>query len=165
MELERIRRDLIAESEAIATGIVKHWNDVGAGEPWLQLPEDVGTDYLPELIENLAAATLDPGATRDEVRELLDAGCRHGADRRDEGMAEDLLFREQHLLRRALWDLLRKRYGEEGTPLTAMMRLDAGIAAGVRASLYGFHRGVPDASDDAWDVEAALIMDDYPHVE
>lgn len=159
--LRAVRRDLVGRSESIAAAVIEGWHRAWKTEPWLAIPDEVDTDYLPELIESLAAATLRRDAGEDELRDMLDAGCKHGADRRLEGMAEDLIFREQYLLRRGLWDLIRKRYGDDAASLDAMMRLDTGLAATARAALFGYHRGAPDEADE-WPAEAARIMEDYP---
>ena len=159
-DIEGIRLDIVANSEELADSVVSAWRDICGREDWLSLPDDVDLDFLPETIEGMANAALSD--EHDEVagrQELLEAAARHGHDRRLEGFDETLLYREHHLLRRSLWNLLRDRYGGSHEALDAMMRLDLAMVAAVAASLYGFHR---EPAGDDWIAARERLQADWP---
>lgn len=155
--IEDVRQYLVAQSEMIAEAIIDGWRDLGTDEPWLGLPEDIDVDYLPPTLEALANAALRRPSSPQERRELLEAAAEHGADRAEEGMAEELVHRELHLLRGGVWDAVRRRFGDGGAALDAMFRLEAGLTLAVSASLFGYNVG-PPASSPEWPGMAERLL-------
>jgi len=157
-----IRNLLVGRSEEVADDVLAFWQDLSQREPWLRLPEDTDMDFLPVTLESLASAALDTTADPQVRRDMLAASAQHGSDRRrEDGFTEPLLHRELHMLRRALWDTIRRNFGDTGDALDAMLRIEAAHAVSVEATLFGFHNGPPDEVA-SWDEVCAALLREFP---
>lgn len=123
---------------ALATRIAETWTERSVEVLGAPLPKELDLDSLPELIRMLArAAYSGPGDAAPE--ELVRIAIKHGVDRRASGYADNIIFREYHLLRRYLWDELRKSDQGQDAVVGAILRIDAAMTTATAASAHGFH--------------------------
>jgi hypothetical protein len=133
--LQELRDDLKARVDEI----LRDWERIFVEEPWMSLPATHRLDALPDVTRAMcdAALSLDPSRT-DAWRQYVLAASEHGEMRRRQGFDKELLFTEHYLLRHAMSGyVLRIRPALAGA---AVLRLDAAVTIGTRASLLGFHR-------------------------
>ena len=161
MDLRVLCETMKANARAVATAIVEHWGTITESEPWHALPEDLDHDHLPDLIRALAGAALCTEFDRELCGEVVDVSAKHGRHRADEGFDDALIYREYHLLRRALWDHLKSEHGENATVFYATMRLDALVSLANAASLHGLNRDRLDA-DGRWPAALEELLADWP---
>lgn len=122
--------------------ILEDWQTLLDDRPWLELPEDVGLDHLPEVVDSLVDVAVRDSADGDDPRYAVVAyAIKHGRHRRQQGYDDHSLFQEFHLLREAIWMGIRRRYPQDPSTFEAIGRLDSAITAATRASLHGFHMG------------------------
>ena len=129
---------LCEDPNALVPEVMGAWQALAAAEPWLSLPDEHRFDSLPDVVSHLLDAALCQPNDATAYRAKVEVAAKHGTDRRVRGFEQDLLFAEFHLLRGAIWDVVRRHYpaAVDG----ALLRVDAAISAATRASLYGFHR-------------------------
>lgn len=137
-------RDLIAEVGERIPDILSDWQTLTGVHPWLQLPEDLDLDHLPELVHALIDTCAMQGEDGDPKRRVVEAGLLHGKHRSGQSYPDHLLFREYHLLREAIWRGMHRRHPHERETISAISRIDAAITVATRASLQGYHRGTWD---------------------
>jgi len=123
---------------ALASRIAETWQERSVEVLGAPLPSELDLDSLPELIRTLgAAAQSGPGDPAPE--EMIRVAIKHGVDRRRAGYADNIVFREYHLLRRYLWDELKKSKETQDVIVAAILRIDVAITAATAASAHGFH--------------------------
>lgn len=123
---------------AIAGRIAETWQERAEVELGAPLPRELDLDSLPELIRILARAA-HSGPKDPASEELIRVAIKHGKDRRRAGYADNLIFREYHLLRRYVWDELRKSKESQDAVVKAILHIDAAMTAATAASALGFH--------------------------
>jgi hypothetical protein len=121
-------------------GVVAEWERLAREQPWYTLPTEHRIDSVPEVVLGLVDASLcnptDGQAHQQHIRSAAD----HGHHRRNQGISEQLLFTEYHLLRQAIWYYLVRRFGHTDAVIEAIMRIDTAITVATNASLWGYHR-------------------------
>lgn len=152
---------LKANAEEVATDIVRRWGEIAVGEPWQALPPGLGNDHLPSLIRSLADAALCTEFDREMCRAMVRDSAKHGQDRGDEGFDESLLYREYHLLRRALWQRMKEEHGETRTVYYATMRIDALVSLANSAALYGLNSATLD-EEGRWPEVLDELLEEWP---
>ena len=140
IQLLTLGETLKGNADDIANQIVTRWQEIARVEPWLALPSDLDFDHLPTLIRQLAAAALCTEFDRGLCEQVARTAAEHGEYRAAEGFHDDLIYREYHLLGRAMWERMREDHGESAMAYLAAMRLDALTGLGTAAALYGLHR-------------------------
>lgn len=145
-----LTKDVIDAAPDLAAGVVRDWSASGPSRV-LDRRHPIDENDLVALICRLgeAALTRETGAGKPR-RELIRAAIQHGRERRTDGFTEEMLFLEYHLLRRGLWNELRRRNPELASE--TIMRIDAEISMATCASLRGFH-SLPDLAGDEMLVE------------
>ncbi len=161
MDLLTICESVKARASDIAADIIDRWDGISVSEPWLELPEQLNHDHLPELVLRLGAASLCTDFDRDLCREVMHTAAKHGERRRTEGYGESLVHREYHLLRRTLAERIKREYGETSTVFLAMMRMDALTTLAIAAALHGFHRS-DLAERGVWPDVIDRLLDEWP---
>ena len=127
-----------ARAAALATRIAETWRERSEEVLGAPLPKELDLDSLPELIRTLArAAYSGPGDPAPE--EMVRIAIKHGMHRRATGYADNIIFREYHLLRRYIWDELRKSDNPQEAVVAAILRIDAAMTTATAASAHGFH--------------------------
>ena len=131
--------ETIEESAAaIAARIAETWVERSGEVLGEKLPSDLDLDSLPELIRMLARSA--PAGQKDKAsEEMIRVAIKHGKDRRSAGYADNIIFREYHLLRRYLWDELKKSKEPQAAIVGAILHIDAAMTAATAASAHGFH--------------------------
>jgi hypothetical protein len=129
--------DLEEHAAAIAVRIAGSWHERAEAELGAPLPRELDLDSLPELIRTLARAA-HAGPKDPASEELIRVAIKHGKDRRKAGYADTLIFREYHVLRRFLWDELRKSKETQDAVIKAILHIDAAMTAATAASALGF---------------------------
>ena len=127
-----------SDVHALVPEILADWQHQEAGQPWFAQPAEHGFDLLPDLIGQLlttACCAPDDGA---KYRAMLAAASDHGAQRRAQGFGQELLPTEYHLLREAVWRVLRRHAPDHA--LRAVFHVDRAITVATRASFVGYHR-------------------------
>jgi hypothetical protein len=138
-DADAVRVVLRDDIKAHVDEILQTWTQIAVAEPWMSLPSHHRLDALPTVTVALADAALTPGHGRaDRYRQFVRAAADHGATRRQQGFDRELLFTEQYLLREAIWQFLARDHPDDAAD--AVLRLDAAVTVGTRASLVGFHR-------------------------
>jgi len=129
-----IRDDVKAHVDAI----LRDWERITAEEPWMSLPEHHRLDALPKVAQALCDAALTPsGGSVEAYRQFVWAAVGHGEMRRQQGFAKELLFTEHYLLRQAMWRYVTAHHLARAAE--TLVRLDAAVTVGTRASITGFH--------------------------
>ena len=129
---------VLEEAPRLAAAVVREWRRDAASFGWSGTEDSIDEDHLAELIQALAASALarDSGPP-DAARALVRTAVLHGRERREDGFTEEMLFREYHLLRRGLWEELRKN--DPDSAGDTILRIDAEITLATGASLRGYH--------------------------
>ncbi|MBW3535781.1 MAG: hypothetical protein KY453_11300 [Gemmatimonadetes bacterium] len=125
--------------------IVERWSERVQAQPWLSLPEEAKLDHVPELVEALIGALLGEPSAEEARTEAVRMAVRHGRHRRDEGLKDDVLHREHHLLRASIWDVIRERHGSDPACFEAIALIDVASTMTTTGSLHGYHQ---DGADD-----------------
>ncbi|MFP4624531.1 MAG: hypothetical protein ACLFRX_10165 [Gemmatimonadota bacterium] len=161
MDLLALCETMKANADEVARAMVDHWRTIGEAEPWHRLPDDLGHDHLPHLIRDLAGAALCTEFDREMCRRAVRTSAAHGERRAEAGLDDALLYREYHLLRRALWRQMKRVHGETATIYYAAMRLDALVSLANAAALHGLNRGTLEA-EGRWPRVLDALLDDWP---
>ena len=161
MELEQLGRKLTEDADQVADAIIRRWSEIGSAEDWLRLPDDLDHDHLPDLIRRMAEAALCTDFERDRCRAVLECSAAHGAYRASQGFDESLLYREYHLLRRALWHRIEASWGSGAGTYYASMRLDTTATLATSGALNGIHRDELERQG-RWPGVLDEILDDWP---
>ena len=129
---------LSAQATALAARIAETWIERSVEVLGAPLPPELDLDSLPQLIRTLADAA---GAGPKDVatEELIRTAITHGKDRRKAGYADNIIFREYHLLRRYLWDELKRSGESQEAIVGAILHIDVAMTAATAASAHGFH--------------------------
>ena len=161
MDLKGIGDRIVEGAIEIADEIINHWDRIASSEPWLALPENLDFDHLPELIRRMAMASLGSDFDRERCRDLLAASATHGEHRARQGFEESLIYREYHLLRRALWSRMKQEHGENADIYYASMRLDTVSTLATAGALHGMHREELE-EQGRWPEILEEIMTEWP---
>jgi hypothetical protein len=161
MELLALCETLKGNAADVADRIIDRWQEIARSEPWLALPPDLDFDHLPDLIRELAGAALCTEFDRALCEGMVATAARHGEHRGREGFAEDLLYREYHLLRRAMAERMKRDHGESAVVYLATMRLDTLTSLSEAAALHGLHRERLEESRP-WSRVVDELMDGWP---
>lgn len=127
-----------ARAAALATRIAETWTARSGEVLGAPLPKELDLDSLPELIRTLARAAYS-GTDSPAPEELVRVAIKHGEHRRSAGYADNVIFREYHLLRRYLWDELKQSDQPQDAIVGAILRIDAAMTTATAASAHGFH--------------------------
>lgn len=120
--------------------VLAEWETLVREEPWFSLPADHRIDSLPDVVVGLVEASLCSPQDRESHRQKVEAAAEHGGHRREQGIPEHLILTEYHLLRRAIWRYLLRRFGQSDRTTEAIMRIDTAISLASNASMWGYHR-------------------------
>ncbi len=161
MDLLTLCETMKANADEVATAVIDRWDSIAEGEPWQALPPDLDHDHLPQLVRSLAGAGLCTEFDRELCRSMVRDSAEHGAHRGRAGLDDALLYREYHLLRRALWQQMKDEHGETATVYYATMRIDALISLANSAALYGLNRETLEA-DGRWPEVLDELLDEWP---
>lgn len=161
MDLLALCETLKANAEDVAVAIIDHWQAIGQSEPWHAIPDDLDYNHLPKLIRELAGAALCTEFDPMLCRQVVQSSALHGQHRGEEGLDDTLLYREYHLLRRALWRQLKEDHGETTTVYYATMRVDALISLANAAALYGLYRPRLEA-ERRWPDVLEELLESWP---
>lgn len=142
-EVRTILEDLRARSDEV----VSRWAARIEVEPWLALPEEAKIDHVPELVDAVVSAILADPSTREARERAVRIACRHGQERRRQGLQDAVLHREHHLLRASIWDVVRERHGGDAAAYEAISRIDMGTTMTTTGSLHGYHVDDPEERD------------------
>lgn len=140
--------DVVAVADTVATLVVAAWLELPPAARLTSRPDPIDEDHLPQLIRTLGETAL---ARREREQDyeyappkpLILEAIRHGRERRDDGFNEDMLFREYHLVRRGLWEELKRR--DPAAAAETIMRIDVEMSMATAASLHGFLAASEDA--------------------
>lgn len=161
MDLLALCETLKSNATDVAGAIVDRWRTIGQSEPWHALPDRLDFDHLPALIRALAGAALCTEFDRGLCRQLVETSATHGEHRAEQGLEESLLYREYHLLRRALWEQMKSKHGENATVYYATMRLDTLTSLATAAALQGLNRSRLERND-SWPDVLDQLLDEWP---
>lgn len=148
-------------ADEVATDIVARWDEIAKGEPWHALPAGLDNDHLPDLVRSLADAALCTEFDQALCRAMVQDSAVHGKHRAEEGMSDTLLYREYHLLRRALWQQMKEHHGETSTVYYATMRIDALVSLANSAALYGMNWEALE-EDGRWPHVLDELLQEWP---
>ena len=152
-------KDICEDLKANARKLVEKWDRRTTGEPWVSLPKDYRVDHLPDVLVGITEASLCRPLDEEAHRENMWAAVHHGSQRRKQGVAEHVLFREYHLLREVIWRYLQKR--DYPDLLQAITRVDAAISLALMASLRGFYRNELE-DEGQWSETIDNLLDSSP---
>lgn len=161
IDLVTLCETLKASAEEVAADIVARWDEIAEGEPWHALPDDLDHDHLPQLIRSLAGAALCTEFDRELCRKMVRDSAEHGWHRGQAGLDDALLYREYHLLRRALWQRMKEEHGETSTVYYATMRIDALVSLANSAALYGLNRTALE-EEGRWPEVLDELLEEWP---
>lgn len=161
LDLLTLAEMIKANAAEISTDVLDRWQRIARSESWHRLPEDLDHDHLPQLIRALAAAALGTEFDRSLCERVADLAAQHGYHRSQEGLDEALIYREYHLLRRALWERLKAEHGETAIVYYAAMRIDTLISLTTAAAVHGWNREDLAASG-RWPDALRELLDEWP---
>ena len=161
MDLLALCESMKSNAEETTARILERWQEIGEAEPWHALPRGLDHDHLPILIRSLAGAALCTEFDRELCRNMVHDSAEHGEHRVEEGLDEALLYREYHLLRRALWQQMKKDHGENAQVYYATMRIDALISLANSAALHGMNRHRLER-EGRWPQVLDELLDEWP---
>lgn len=161
MDLLTLCESIKSNADTITARVLDHWATIAEAEPWHELPGDLDHDHLPHLLRSLAGAGLCTEFDREMCREVVQHSATHGRHRAEEGLDDTLLYREYHLLRRALWKQVKIDHGESAAVFYATMRLDALIGLASSAALHGMNWAALDA-EGRWPQVLDELLDEWP---
>jgi len=141
--------------------VIERWESMIGEEAWSHLERDERIDALPGVVIRLVEVSLKEPYDPAEYRTDVHAAAVHGEHRREQGVDEDLIYREYHYLRQAFWDFLGKVCGSRREMTEAIQRIDSSITLATMASLYGFHQQEME-SEDAYRRKIESLADDSP---
>jgi len=119
--------------------VMKRWRHAVATEPGLMGARDLDVDSLPELVGTALDVLEERPDQESSRRNLLKWALEHGRHRICEGVPDDMLFKEYHVLRYALWNTIRERHGTNRVTSSVITQLDAVPSVASRASLRGYY--------------------------
>lgn len=161
LELRTLCESMKSSAEEISHRILDRWEEIADGEPWQVLPKDLDHNHLPELVRSLAGAGLCTDFDPELCARMIRDSAEHGKHRAQEGLDDTLLYREYHLLRRALWQQFRQDHGETATVYYATMRIDTLISLANSAALYGLNWRVLE-DEGRWPQVLDELLDEWP---
>lgn len=121
--------------------IVQRWEQHASQAPWLSLPPGTRIDHLPDLVKAIVHVLQERPDARTAREKAVRIGIKHGRHRRENGLTDEVLHHEHHLLRSAVWDVIRDRHGASDHCFHAITRFDLVLTHTTSASLQGFHIG------------------------
>lgn len=133
--------------------ILQLWEERTRQEPWMRLPEGARIDHLPELLGALADSVLCIPDEESSRRRVIEMAVRHGAHRARDGFDDPLLYKEYHLLRECIWEVVERQHPRSQRAVEVISRIDMAITNSTTGSLHGYHH----AGDD--DGEMRAIVD------
>lgn len=141
--------------------VIRIWKQRTQQEPWLRLPENALIDHVPDLLRailDVVQGPADPGSARERVIRM---SILHGRQRSENGFEDSILHHEHHLLRHAVWEVIR-HHGPPEARFQAIARFDVMLTHTTSASLHGYHleRGSSPLTDDA--VVDHMLSQDLP---
>lgn len=161
MDLRTLCESMKSGAEEISHRILDRWDVIAGEEAWQALPSDLDHNHLPELIRSLASAGLCTDFDSELCAKMVRDSAEHGRHRAEEGLSDNLLYREYHLLRRALWQRFKDEHGDSATVYYATMRIDALISLANSAALYGLNWKTLDA-DGRWPQALDELLEEWP---
>jgi hypothetical protein len=129
-----------AELRDDLAAILVEWEALSREEPWHVQPERFGMDSVHEVVRAVLDVALGDGSDKQASERLVRAAATHGDQRRVQAVGDEILLREYHALRAALWRYLGRVPMPEAEALTAISRVDVVITIATTAALRGYHR-------------------------
>ncbi|HEX2190420.1 MAG TPA: hypothetical protein VHG51_16040 [Longimicrobiaceae bacterium] len=133
-------RAICEDIKAHVHEVMAEWERLAACSPWATLSPADRAGGLPEVVVGLVEAALCSATDVEAHRMKVRAAAEHGECRRRHGVAEAVMFEEYHLLRRALWSYLTRKFGAGDRSVQAIGRIDTAITLATEASLWGYNR-------------------------
>ncbi|MBW3553645.1 MAG: hypothetical protein KY466_09045 [Gemmatimonadetes bacterium] len=109
----------------------------------------------------MAGAALCSDFERERCRALLATAATHGEHRARQGFEETLIYREYHLLRRALWIRMMEESGDGADAYYASMRMDTVSTLATAGAIHGMHREELEAQG-RWPEILEEILTEWP---
>lgn len=121
--------------------IVELWEQAIEAEPWILPRQLAKPDFMPELVDKIAAATVCTPPTRESLLALAGTAARHAAGRAAEGADHGRVVLEYYFLRSAIWTYFGERQGEATEEdLQTILFVDVAVSLATRAALLGYYR-------------------------
>lgn len=133
-------RPILEDLRSSTDAIVDRWDRRVRTQPWLSLPEEARIDHVPEMVETLIAALLGEPSVEEGRERAVRMAVKHGRHRREQGLNDEVIHREHHLLRSAIWDVIRERHGRKPACFEAIALIDVATTMTTTGSLHGFHQ-------------------------
>jgi hypothetical protein len=143
--------------------IVELWNTAIEREPWILGGELARPDFVPELVECIADATLCDPPSRRAMFQLADTAARHATARAIAGADHPRVVLEYYVLRNAIWAFFRERKERETPGAAAILHVDMAISVATRAALIGYYRSQFEAQGE-WPGALDRLVDEIPLV-
>lgn len=143
--------------------ITELWSAAIEREPWILGRELAGPDFVPELVECMADATLCNLPSRTAILLLAETAARHAAERAAAGAEHARLVLEYYLLRNAVWAFFRECPEQERDDTIAILHVDLAISIATRAALIGYYRGEFERQGE-WPAALHRLVDEVPVV-
>ena len=154
---------LCEELRGRCTSIVDLWNTAVELEPWILSGEHARADFVPELVECIAEATLCDPPSRRSIFVLAETAARHATARAEAGADHARVVLEYYLLRNAIWAFFRERSEREAPGAAAILHVDLAISIATRAALIGYYRLQFEAQGQ-WPGALHRLVDEIPLV-
>ena len=125
-------------------GIMEEWDRNTDDLPWSGLEASGKQNNLVSVMTRVIDCAMSSASRQERVNALVQAAANHGASRRKQGVAVEILFSEYDKLRAATWGHL-KDLVEAPTSYDAIFVIDGLLSIASRATALGYHRAEMDA--------------------
>ena len=137
--------------------IIAEWERLSIEEPWHIDPSRYGPDGLHATIRAVLDVARWGGADAAAHERLVRAAAVHGQQRRSQGVSDDVLLREYHALRSAIWRSLGKSTMPAPVALASVLRLDVAVGVATSVAHRSYHREIATAEE--WEADMLRQVD------
>ena len=131
--------DLFATLRPSIGVILRSWTEASAAETTGSASRGSAIDVLSSALLDLAAASTESIAEAERACEGV--ATAYGRELCVDRHAEQLLFEECDLIRRAVWHYVQRQEPDDDLAAEAIAHLDAAITLATVAALRGYHGG------------------------
>jgi hypothetical protein len=161
MTVQEIGMAIIANVDQV----VEEWEEAARRDSQLKERGTLWSGALADLFAAIADAALLRPESRQARLDLVWRAARHGQEWREEGLPQQLLVVEHHVMQRALARYVARFARDSRGHLEAITRVDVAINLCMRASLQGFRRPEREAEGEWPDAVEMLAWEWAPPAE
>lgn len=146
-----------------APRIVALWEEAVEREPWILPRQLARADFVPDMVEAIATATVCLPPTRTTLLALAKAASEHASGRAAAGADHARVVLEYYFLRNAIWAYFGERQHEieQEEEMRAILHVDVAVSLATRAALLGYYQH-EFAQRGEWPAALDRLVDELP---